>query len=466
MSSFRRTAPAPTAAATVGGVPLQPVLSNQGCKPWFNNLGIVSSGHKELDEYIGGGIALGTLLNIENDFYTNYGETILSYNIAEGLSHGHNIMVLSTKSLEKIDNLLSRLPYNETVGTIVSESKSENGNSNDLKIAWQYAKYIDAEKDKEKTKDKDNFTKLPRYCCSYNLSKGIQETLLKSAPISRIQITDHNYERILDTIKDFLNKSTREGKISRVFLPDISDLLYDGGNVVNKGSLSANLNRLLKFILQIKYLIRGTRSIVVTSTNYIPNSSVFSVCLDSNISIESFAGHKQEIPAEFNDYCGFFVIKKLQQVGVLAPFRPPGSRFGLKRDKRKLYIQPLHLPPEESRAFSSAGFDSVPASNSNSNSGSNSSSMHSQVTSHDHDHGHSHHHDHANNTKPVVPEAKPIVGYSSDNSNNPSSSSSSQPSNPPIRVPSFTPVSISRKPPLRPGQGCSSNLGSSKSFDF
>ena len=463
MSSFRRTPPAAT-STSAGGASPQPVLVNQGSKPWFNNLGIVSTGHRELDEYIGGGIALGTLFNVENDIHTNYGETLLSYNIAEGLSHGHNIMVLSTKSVENIDGLLSRLPYNETIGTIISENKSENNGSNDLKIAWQYAKYIDAEKDKEKTIDKNNLTKLPRYCCSYNLSKGIQDTLLKSGYITRIQLTGSNYENILGAVKDFLNKSSSEGKISRIFFPDISDLLFDGKTVVNKLTLNSNMNRLLKFILQIKYLIRGSRSIVVTSTNYIPNNSIYSICLDSNISIESFAGHSHEIPAEFNDYCGFFVIKKLQQVGVLAPFRPPGSRFGLKRDKRKLYIQPLHLPPEESRAFSSAGFDPVPATNTASNSNSNSSSNNIAIHTHDTSHDHSHHHNHGhnnnnnnsnsnNNTNSTKPEA-------------PISNSNSQPSNPPIRIPSFTPVSISRKPPLRPGQGCSSNLGSSKSLDF
>jgi hypothetical protein len=37
----------------------------------------------------------------------------------------------------------------------------------------------------------------------------------------------------------------------------------------------------------------------------------------------------------------------------LAPFKPPGTRFGLKRDRRKLHIEPLHMPPELSRATAS-----------------------------------------------------------------------------------------------------------------
>ena len=34
----------------------------------------------------------------------------------------------------------------------------------------------------------------------------------------------------------------------------------------------------------------------------------------------------------------------------MAPHRPSACRFGLKRDRRKLHIEPLHLPPEDSRA--------------------------------------------------------------------------------------------------------------------
>jgi hypothetical protein len=37
-------------------------------------------------------------------------------------------------------------------------------------------------------------------------------------------------------------------------------------------------------------------------------------------------------------------------LGTFAPFKPPGTRFGFKRDRRKLHIEHLHMPPEVSRA--------------------------------------------------------------------------------------------------------------------
>lgn len=34
----------------------------------------------------------------------------------------------------------------------------------------------------------------------------------------------------------------------------------------------------------------------------------------------------------------------------MIPYRPSAAKYGLKRDRRKLHVEPLHLPPEDSRA--------------------------------------------------------------------------------------------------------------------
>eukprot|EP01035_Chromulina_nebulosa_P018495 gene18495-24211_t len=62
-----------------------------------------------------------------------------------------------------------------------------------------------------------------------------------------------------------------------------------------------------------------------------------------------------DIKTAFNGINAALGLKKA--AGVLAPHRPPYSRYGIKRNHRKLCIEPLHLPPEESRAFGNAGFE-------------------------------------------------------------------------------------------------------------
>lgn len=156
MSSFKRTAKVSSTADTQS-LSAQAVddtvgdyVSVTGVKPWVNTgLGIVSSGNKQLDELIGGGCALGMLTFVESDSFSNYGETLALYSLAESISHKHSVLLVSEDSTES-ERMMTALPYNQTIGragnasvedhTVVAESTD----SNKLTIAWQYGKYIKA----------------------------------------------------------------------------------------------------------------------------------------------------------------------------------------------------------------------------------------------------------------------------------------------------------------------------------
>ena len=62
----------------------------KGWKPSVNNsLGMVSCGHKQLDDLLGGGLNLGTIMMINSDIHSNHADTLINYIIAESLSMGH-----------------------------------------------------------------------------------------------------------------------------------------------------------------------------------------------------------------------------------------------------------------------------------------------------------------------------------------------------------------------------------------
>ena len=67
-----------------------------GVKSWSvgSSLGLVSSGHAQLDKLIGGGFALGSVCIQEIDNYSDYGRTLLYYNICESLSNGHTTLII------------------------------------------------------------------------------------------------------------------------------------------------------------------------------------------------------------------------------------------------------------------------------------------------------------------------------------------------------------------------------------
>lgn len=114
-------------------------------------------------------------------------------------------------------------------------------------------------------------------------------------------------------------------------------------------------------MLRLKQIIRNKMVMLMISIslpilNNISKSRLIEVS-DSVISFESFTGRITSIPYEFKEFLGFFNIHKIQNYGLLASYRPPYNKYGLKRNRRKLTIEPLHLPPEENRAFGNAGTD-------------------------------------------------------------------------------------------------------------
>lgn len=135
-----------------------------GWKPAvYSNLGLVSSGHRALDDILSGGLMLGSIiLYVNEDTISNYGLTLLAYNVAESLSHSHKTLVIGASGYQ-VETLMNLLPKNVNLDRIISTANRDvdetrvesnpNENANEtsekqqtdswgLKIAWQYEKYL------------------------------------------------------------------------------------------------------------------------------------------------------------------------------------------------------------------------------------------------------------------------------------------------------------------------------------
>ena len=139
--------------------------------------------------------------------------------------------------------------------------------------------------------------------------------------------------------------------VSRIFLPQLLNI------PANHGFSSENARLIIQFLLGIKQLVRNYHATVAFTLPPEACSSALVQRLkwtsDTVLSVESFAGKEQTVPYEFKEFCGLLTVERLQQEGSIASFRTSGSRFGIKRDSRKLHIEPLHLPPEETRTGTS-----------------------------------------------------------------------------------------------------------------
>jgi hypothetical protein len=206
---------------------------------------------------------------------------------------------------------------------------------------------------------------------------------------------DRCFASIAQAVRTFVSGYSSGGRmVSRVVIAGLEQVL---AQVASSTGSPVSSRSAARFVLQLKHIIRAHRvSLTVTlNTSAVSVETAVRVrqIADTLLSVESFAGCAHSVPYEFKEFQGFLVVHKIQHYGSIAPFRPPGTRFGLKRDRRKLHIEPLHLPPEESRAFSTTG-GAAPASSSTAGVGATASAgktAEENATAHTHSHEHGYH---------------------------------------------------------------------------
>jgi hypothetical protein len=235
-------------------------------------------------------------------------------------------------------------------------------------------------------------------------------TVLDSDDDDRLE---QKLNKVLKEIMKFLDHKfkTNPSSVCRIYIPSFHDIIVALNRPKGNVDYEEEFTVLGRFLIRLKRIIRDSRVALFFSVN---DTMLNAHCLlhlqqviDTVLSVESFAGKGHVVPYEFKEYLGFFTVKKLQQYGVLAPYQPPkGTRFGIKRDRRKLHIEPLHLPPEESRAFGSncssetsklPSFDGVAKSFGNVGAVEKSNKVHQESTHASHSHNHVHNHEHSHN---------------------------------------------------------------------
>lgn len=139
--------------------------------------------------------------------------------------------------------------------------------------------------------------------------------------------------------------------VSRIFIPQLANLAS------NYGFSGETVKQIVQFVMGIKQLVRDVHATLSFTLQPLTCADILISRLkwtaDTVLSVDSFAGREQSVPYEFKEFQGLLTVERVQQVGTVASFKPPGSKFGLKRDSRKLHVEPLHLPPEESRTGTS-----------------------------------------------------------------------------------------------------------------
>jgi elongator complex protein 4 len=355
---------------------------------------IVSTGLPDLDEIYGGGVPVGTLFLIEEDVYSEYAATLMKYFLAEGVACGHHIALASAdespediiKSLPYISSLPPQAPKTSETNENAAQSQpppstdlediEQTGQSDKVRIAWQYQKYFKDEQS-QLMKAAGGINKSKLWSHSFDLSRTMRESDLEKVTTYPIDLrtasqkSNNNKTKLSETaakcqelymelnrIVNKFNTEQQNAAESNVLRIAIQSFASNNWGLTNgEGDKS-----IIMLLHALKGLIRQTNGICIMTVPTHFYSSSFRTKIehifDNVVSFEPFTDSSKEVGDAFKDFSGLFYLKKTpSRVNSLICSLPDQLAYTFKLKRKKLYIERIHLPPEISRTANKVGED-------------------------------------------------------------------------------------------------------------
>ncbi|KAI9596132.1 Elongator complex protein 4 [Syncephalis fuscata] len=363
MSAFQRRTPAS-----------QPALPQGTRLSVYNTQLLTSTGVSSLDGFIGGGLPVGTLLLVKEDQHTRYAQLLLRYFMAQGLAHGHGLLVASADNSP--DTLLQCLPPwrddgHKKESTPTPTSTETEGNSNDnsdqMKIAWRYQhlRKVDA----SSANTAPSTTGAATFCHKFDITKSIDAAHLTSPHITKVALEANNdeqdpyaqlYAAIAAQIDSEYSSLTVADKASASSPRRILRVAIQ--SMISPTWPNASPQATFRFLHSLRGLLRyslGVAMITLPAYLYEAASSLNSAwirryehCADLIIELRSFS--EQEQKAMSSDpataYHGTLHIRRAAGVNTLVAtlvkYGHAGENLAFRQKRHGLLVETLHLPPE------------------------------------------------------------------------------------------------------------------------
>ncbi|XP_045146972.1 elongator complex protein 4 isoform X2 [Echinops telfairi] len=342
------------------------LVSIAGTRPSVRNGQLlVSTGLPALDQLLGGGLAVGTVLLIEEDKYDIYSPLLFKYFLAEGIISGHTLLVASAK--EDPADILQELPAPLLDNHCKKEFDEDSCNDKtpesniEMKIAWRYQLL---------PKMQAGPVSSSRFGHYYDVSKRIPQELIEaskwygfflpeklssSLPAEPCYLT-HGYLKLLQFIQSIIyedgfdgtNPQKKQKNILRIGIQNLGSPLW-GDDICCTENCDNNHN-LTKFLYVLRGLLRNSLSacIITVPSHLIQNKAVIARVAnlsDTVVGLESFMGSEKETNPLYKDYHGLIHIRKIPRLNNLTGDISDVKDLAFKL-KRKLFTIELELKKE------------------------------------------------------------------------------------------------------------------------
>ncbi|KAK2913425.1 hypothetical protein Q8A67_001824 [Cirrhinus molitorella] len=347
------------------------LVSIPGTRPSVQNGQLlVSSGVSSLDYVIGGGLAVGTLLLVEEDRYDSYSRMLLKYFLAEGVVCGHELFLASAR--DHPDEIMQELPspiVDDVAGMKISEGQSQTSdpeNPDTMKIAWRY---------QNQPRVQTALASSVRFGHYYDVSKTMEPELRQAAKchsfyqLQETPVTTGSsplpspYLALLKSIQTVIRKEGFDGSapqskvrnVLRLGLHSLGSVLW-GDDVCCKDN-PAHCHALTTFLYALRGLLRTSLSVAMVTipSHLIQNRAVMGRIIklsDTAIALESFRGSEKETNPLYKDYHGLLHVRQLPRLNCLSCEVPDTKDLAFKLKRKQFTIERLHLPPDLSETVS------------------------------------------------------------------------------------------------------------------
>ncbi|KAK2184116.1 hypothetical protein NP493_281g01038 [Ridgeia piscesae] len=328
-----------------------------GTKPSLhNNQLLVSTGVPSFDNTLGGGLAIGTVLLIEEDVYGSYSKLMLKFYLAEAVLSKHSMLVASADIDPR--QLTKELPGPIVVDPGVEATISGPGD-NDMKIAWRY-------QNMPQVQSSPSGVQFGHY---YDMTRQMSEDLLQATDITYFhpEVQDchcrsspsgchgkmrPSYARLLKAVKSHIERGnfstdaqSQQRNVLRIGVHSLGSPQWGEEEV---GSYDPSL---CQFLFALRATLRSSyATAIITMPTHLFQDTAFTkrvehVC-DTVVRLDSFVGSDKEKNPAFKEYHGLFQVMKLPRLNALTCHELDTYDLAFKLRRKKFTIEKLHLPPE------------------------------------------------------------------------------------------------------------------------
>ncbi|XP_062974851.1 elongator complex protein 4 [Elgaria multicarinata webbii] len=333
---------------------------------------LLSSGLPSLDYVLGGGLAVGTLLLIEEDVYGVYSNLLFKHFLAEGIICGHNLFVASDK--EEPADILKELPsplWNTSINEMEEEATamvSKQDAQESMRIAWRYQNVPKLEVTQTASSKFGHYFDLSKTMAP-ELIQNIKWDgffLLKEAafcPDIKSCNTACGYTRLLHSIQKIIYQQGYDGSIPqkkqrnilRIGIQSLGSVLW--GDDICCTENPQNIHSLTKFLYALRGLLRTSLSacIITIPAHLIQNKAIMERVTnlsDTVVGLESFIGSERETNPLYKDYHGLIHIRQIPRLNSLICDVSDTKDLAFRLKRKLFVIERLHLPPDLSDTVS------------------------------------------------------------------------------------------------------------------